>query len=112
MTNAKTKSYSWTLEPYQNHGKLWLKWSTDAPFRAQQGQLRVYSGDHFPTDPTHDMQAWTWDTSSETNIWNTRQNWGTGWYCAWIAEKPINGPYTYVIQAITDSDMGPDIAKK
>ncbi|MBX9268520.1 hypothetical protein [Chromobacterium violaceum] len=36
-----TKSYAWTLTAFQQHGNLWLRWSSTAPFRAQQGQIHV-----------------------------------------------------------------------
>lgn len=105
-----TNQYEWTLEAYENQGKLWLRWSTNAPFRAQQGQIHVYSGNTFPSDPQDDPEKWLWDTDSK-NPWNTGLTWGTGWHCAWIAEEPSNGPYTYVTRLITDSSMGPDIAR-
>ncbi|MEP0266873.1 hypothetical protein [Dokdonia sp.] len=106
-----TNQYEWTLEAYENQGNLWLKWTTDAPFRAQQGQLHVYSGNDFPSNPQDETKAWKWDTD-KNNPWDTGQRWGTGWHCAWIAEKPSNGPYTYVVKIITDSAMGPDVAKE
>lgn len=36
-------SFQWTLTAYEEQGNLWLKWSTTAPFRAQQGQISVYN---------------------------------------------------------------------
>ncbi|OEJ98734.1 hypothetical protein A8C32_05930 [Flavivirga aquatica] len=102
-------SFTWTLKAYEDQGNLFLKWHTDAPFRAQQGQIHVYKGNSFPSDPKKDTKAWTWD--DKNNPWNTKLPWGTGWHCAWIAEKPSNGPYTYVVKIVTDKSMGPNVLK-
>ena len=106
-----TEEYSWTLKAYENRGNLWLEWDTNAPFRAQQGQVHVYTGNDFPANP-HDETwvAWAWDT--QQSPLDTNLPWGTGWHCAWIAEKPDNGPYTYLVKVITDSTMGPNTARK
>ena len=106
-----TNEYSWELEAYENQGNLWLRSSTNSPFRAQQGQLHVYKDDDFPSDPQDDTKAWIWDTDKRASNWDTGLSWGTGWHCAWIAEKPSNGPYTYAVKLITNASMGPDVAK-
>ena len=108
---SATEQYQWTIAAYEERGNLWLKWETNSPFRAQQGQLHVYNNSSFPNNPQDDTKAWFWDTNSPTNTWDTGLPWGTGWYCAWIAEKPANGPYTYVVQTITDGSMGPNVAR-
>lgn len=100
-------TFSWNLEAYESQGNLWLKWSTNAPFRAQQGQIHVYKGG-FPSDPTKDTAAWAWDDKGN---WNTGLVWGTGWNCAYIAEAAPNGPYVYFIQLTTTNEMGPDVLK-
>jgi hypothetical protein len=99
-------SYSWTLNAFQSQGNLWLGWSTTAPFRAQQGQLHVYSSTDFPSDPTSNTKAWNWD--DQTSPWNTGLPWGSNWCCAWIAQKGSSGPYTYVVQLITTGLSHPD----
>lgn len=104
-------NFTWTLEAFEQQGNLWLKWSQTAPFRAQQGQIHVYSGDHFPSDPTKETKAWSWDNEHKPS-WDTGLKWGTGWHCAYIAEASPNGPYKYFIQLITTATQGPDIAKK
>lgn len=104
-------TYIWDLEAYEQQGRLWLKWSTNAPFRAQQGQIHVYKGTGYPSDPTKDTEKWSWDNEN-TGGWNTGLAWGTGWKCAYIAEASPNGPYVYMIRLTTSSDMGPDVAKK
>lgn len=103
-------TYTWTLEAFEQQGKLWLKWSTTAPFRAQQGQIHVYKGSSFPSDPTKDTEKWSWDNENKPS-WNTGLNWGTDWHCAYIAEASPNGPYVYMIKLITTGTMGPDVAK-
>lgn len=103
-------TFQWTLEPYEAQGNLWLRWSTNAPFRAQQGQITVYNSDYFPANPQDNVRMWTWDDSNNSP-WNTGLPWGTNWYCAYMAQKPENGPYAYVVQAITTKAMGPDVAK-
>lgn len=103
-------TFQWTLEPYEAQGNLWIKWSTNAPFRAQQGQIHVYDTNSFPTNPQDNTKKWSWDDQNNHN-WNTGLPWGTNWYCAYIAEKPSNGPYAYVVQTVTTKAMGPDIAK-
>ena len=95
-----SRSYTWTLTAYQNQGKLWLRWHTDAPFRAQQGQISVYNGNFFPSKPQDDRKVWSWD-NEHTGGWDTGLPWGSGWYCAWIAEASPNGPYKYAVQLVT-----------
>ncbi len=104
-------SYNWTLEAFEKQGNLFLKWSQDAPFRAQQGKIYVFSGDSF----SGPIAAWQWDfrgDSQSFSPWDSGLRWGTGWYCAYVAEAPSNGSYTPLVEIITDSTMGPDIAKE
>jgi hypothetical protein len=107
--SAIPATFTWQLTAFEYHGNLWLKWNTTAPFRAQQGQIHIYSGD-FPSNPTDNTVAWQWDNDSN-NGWDTGQRWGIGWSCAWIAQASPNGPYVYVDQVVTDTDMGPDAAR-
>jgi|SRR5580658_399590 hypothetical protein len=102
-----TGTYTWTLSAYQQQGNLWLKWSTTAPFRAQQGQIQVYKGIGFPPIGNQDTERWSWDNENNAN-WNTGLRWGSDWYCAWIAEKSPNGPYTYVAQLVTTGSSRPE----
>jgi len=94
-----TGTFTWTLTAFQQQGNLWLKWSTDAPFRAQQGQIHVYDRTEFPSNPQDHTKEWTWDDSNSP--WNTNLPWGTDWYCAYIAQASPNGPYKYLVQLIT-----------
>lgn len=105
-----TTKFEWNLEAYQKQGNLWLKWSTSAPFRAQQGRVYVYKGNNFPSNPTDDSKAWSWDNEHKPE-WNTGLPWGTGWNCAYIAEAPANGPYVYFMKLTTTSEMGPNVAR-
>jgi hypothetical protein len=105
-----TATFQWTLEPYESQGYLWLRWSTNAPFRAQMGQIHVYSSNYFPSNPQDDTRGWCWEDQHDHN-WNTGLPWGTNWYCGYIAEKPSNGPYVYVVHTITTKAMGPDVEK-
>ncbi|AOZ49290.1 hypothetical protein [Chromobacterium vaccinii] len=98
-----TKSYAWTLTAFQQHGNLWLRWSSTAPFRAQQGQIHVYDGTSFPSNPQDKTKKWTWDDAQNTP-WDSGLPWGSNWYCAYIAERPPNGPYAYVVQVITPQE--------
>src|SRR2546429_525173 len=93
-------TYNWTLTAYQERGNLYLQWSTTAPFRAQQGQISVYKGSSWPSNPQDDREAWTWDDFKNTP-WNTGLRWGSDWYCAYIAEASPNGPYVYNVRLIT-----------
>lgn len=102
-------TFSWSLEAYESRGNLWLRWSTNSPFRAQQGQIHVYNAG-FPSDPQKETKAWSWDNENNAN-WDTGQKWGTGWNCAYIAERSPNGPYTYFIKLTTTSAMGPNVLK-
>ncbi|GLH82336.1 hypothetical protein SSBR45G_72450 [Bradyrhizobium sp. SSBR45G] len=102
-TNPQTasKSFPWTLTSYEEQGNLWLKWTTGAPFRAQQGQIAVYNNG-FPADPQKDRKAWSWDNEHGGGSgWDTGLRYGSDWSCAWIAEKSPNGPYTYVVTLVT-----------
>lgn len=103
-----SNQYTWTLTAYQQQGHLWLKWSTNAPFRAQQGRITVYSGTNFPGDPTTNVKEWSWDNEHGGGSgWDTGLPWGSNWYCAWIAERSPNGPYTYVTTLVTTGASDP-----
>ncbi|QIG99208.2 MULTISPECIES: hypothetical protein [unclassified Bradyrhizobium] len=97
---TQSATHTWYLNAYQLHGNLWLSWQTTAPFRAQQGQIMVYSSQFFPSNPQDNVKTWQWDNIS-SNGWDTGLPWGSGWYCAWNAQRSPNGPYTYVVQLVT-----------
>ena len=98
----QSAQYTWTLTAYQQQGNLWLKWSTNAPFRAQQGQISVYKGSSFPSNPQDDRKTWSWDNEHGGGSgWDTGQVWGSGWYVSWIAEASPNGPYKYAVKVVT-----------
>ena len=95
-------SFQWTLTAYEEQGNLWLKWSTTAPFGAQQGQISVYNSSSFPSDPQKDRKAWSWDNEHGGGSgWDTGLRYGSDWHCAWIAEKSPNGPYAYALKLVT-----------
>lgn len=95
------ETYQWVLTAYEAQGNLWLSWQTNAPFRAAQGQIAVYSGQSFPANPQNDIRVQVWDTDT-TIPWNTKLPWGQDWYCAWIAQTgAFGGPYVYVVQLVT-----------
>ncbi len=100
-------TYSWTLNAFQQHGTLWLQWGTGAPFRAQQGQITVYNGTFFPSNPQSDVKSWNWDNYTNSP-WNTGLPWGSDWYCAYIAQASPNGPYVYNVQLITTGKSAPE----
>jgi hypothetical protein len=102
-----TKSYEWTLTARQQQGALWLEWSTDAPFRAQQGQIVVYQGTTWPQNAQDDVKASTWDDSNNSP-WKTGLPWGSDWYCAYIAQSPPNGPYVYNVRLFTTGGSDPE----
>jgi hypothetical protein len=110
MSSTTSPGYTWTLEAYEYHGNLWLKWRTTAPFRAQQGQIHVYNSG-FPSNPQDQTKEWTWD-NIPNSPWDTGLKWGIGWSCAWIAQtSPPNEHYVYIVKVVTDATMGPDVAK-
>src|SRR5262245_2608559 len=92
----QTGTFSWTVDLYELRGNCYLKWSTNAPFRAQQARICLYAGS-FPSDPTKAV-AWTWVDPGDPNPYDTGQPWGSGWCAALIAEAPPNGPYVYFVQ--------------
>lgn len=102
MTNKQTvqASYEWTLIAYESEGNLWLEWSTDAPFRAQQDQIHVYSGGWPKGDLSIPGAAWIW-ADQKNSPWNTGLIAGSDWYCARIAESAPNGPRVYVNKLVT-----------
>ena len=66
---------------------------TDAPFRAQQGQLHVYPpGSAFPSDPDGKAERWQWD--NEAHPWRVGVPWNRGRNIAWVAQQSPNGPNT------------------
>jgi hypothetical protein len=102
-------NFTWQLEAYEKQGNLFLKWSTNAPFRAQQGRVYVYKSG-FPSKPTDNAKAWSWDNEHKPE-WDTKLPWGTGWNCAYVAEEPSNGPYVYFIKLTTTKEMGSNVAR-
>jgi hypothetical protein len=46
VTNHQTdeKTYSWKLTTFKHRNNLWVKWVTNAPFRAQKDKIQVYDG--------------------------------------------------------------------
>ena len=105
-----TSEYKWNLIAFERHGKLWLEWSTNAPFRAQQGQISVYSGTSFPSNPQDGRQAWNWDNYSNSP-WNTELSWGADWFCSYIAQGSPNGPYEYNIKLVTKGKSNPEVRR-
>jgi hypothetical protein len=93
-------SWEWTLEAYQERGYLFFRWGQNAPFRAQQGQIRVYENS-FPANPNDRIRAWQWD--DQTQPWNTGLPWGSGWYCARVASvgNPNDNNYRYFLKLVT-----------
>ncbi len=95
------KSYEWTLTTFEKQGNLWLEWSTNAPFRAQQDRIVVFA-DGFPADAGGSSKAWTWaNSNSPSGGWDSGLTYGADWYCARIAEAAPNGPYQYVEKITT-----------
>jgi hypothetical protein len=47
------------LSAFEKQGNLWLQWSTNAPFRAQQDKIEVYANG-WPSNPDSNAKAWTW----------------------------------------------------
>ncbi|HEY9421745.1 MAG TPA: hypothetical protein VIW92_10045 [Thermoanaerobaculia bacterium] len=99
-----TGSFNWTVELFEQQGNCWLRWSTTAPFRAQQGKVCLYANS-FPSDPTQAV-AVTWDDVNQPNPFNTGQTWGSGWCAAYIAQASPNGPYVYFVQTAVTTTSG------
>ena len=100
-------SYTWTLTAFEQHGTLMINFDTDAPFRAQQGQISVYNTPTFPENPQDNRQIWSWDNPG-VSPWNTGQAWGSDWCVAWIAQAPPNEGYEYVVQLVTTGSSDPE----
>jgi hypothetical protein len=98
----ETRTFNWTVKLFERQGRCWLAWSTDAPFRAQQGRVCLYANS-FPSDPTNAV-SWTWDDVGQPNPFNTGQLWGSGWCAAYIAQASPNGPYVYFLQTPLTSE--------
>jgi hypothetical protein len=101
------QEFSWTIVAKEKRGKLVLHCDTDAPFRAQRGQICVYKGSEWPSNPEEDREAWGWD-NEKTPLWETGLPWGQDWYCAWTAQASPDGPYVYIVQLVTTGDFDPD----
>jgi hypothetical protein len=96
-----SKTYTWKLTTFEKQGNLFLEWSTDAPFRAQQDRIVVFENG-FPRDAGASSRAWTWaNSNSPKGGWNSGLNYGDDWYCARIAQAAPNGPYVYMEQIVT-----------
>lgn len=98
-------SYTWTIQAVNSNGMLHIATATQAPFRAQQGQIHVYSAqDGFPADPdTGKTQAWAWD--NDAHSWNTGLKWTAGMCIVWVAQKSANGPHTPLLKVVTSQPV-------
>ena len=101
------RTYTWSLTAFQRQGNLWIDFSSTAQFRAQQGQISVYNGTGFPSNPQDNRRIWSWDNPG-VSPWDTGLSWGSDWYCAWIAQSPPNEGYVYVVQLITAGASNPE----
>ncbi len=101
VPQVHTSRFTWTLRATNENGVLHIESGTDAPFRAQQGQIHVYSPQPgFPADPDRrQTQAWAWD--NDARRWNTGLPWAPGMCVAWVAEKSPNGPYAPFLKLVT-----------
>jgi hypothetical protein len=88
-------SYEWSLKLYEHQGRCFVAWSSNSPFRAQQGQIALYSNS-FPSTPTDRIVASVWD--NDPNPWDTGKIWGSGWCAAHLAQASPNGPYVYAVK--------------
>jgi hypothetical protein len=93
-------SWEWTFTAFNDRGYLCFRWGSNAPFRDQQGQIRVYEGG-FPANPNDRVRAWQWD--DQTQPWNSGLPWGPNWHCARVASvgNPNDNNYRYFLQIIT-----------
>jgi len=98
--------YTWGLRASQHHGNLYLEWSSNAPFRPEDGLITVYKNAEFPADPRDEVKKSISDTSTQ-EPWDTGLPWGSDWYCAYIA-KNLKGDYAYNIQLITMGASKPE----
>lgn len=105
------ESFDWKLEAFEQKGNLWLRWSTNAPFQAKNGKIRIYSGITFPSNPNSDNKK-TLSDKDKNGTWDTGLLWGTGWHCAWTAQQPDGKTTSYIVQVVTDNTMGPNVLKK
>ena len=92
-----TGTYKWNITIYEERGTCWIKWSSDAPFRPQQGRVCLYPG-AFPADPGQ-AEAWQWD--DQPSPFNTNKLWGAGWCAAWIGQQGVSQGYKYAYVAKT-----------
>ena len=95
--STKGAKFTWKLRIGDDNGKLILEGDTDAPFRAQQGQLHVYPlGSTFPSNPDGKAEKWTWD--NEAHPWHVGVTYRPGRNVAWVAQQPPNGPNTFFLK--------------
>jgi hypothetical protein len=91
------RQYTWTLTLFNQRGTCWIRHETNAPFRAAEGMVCLYSG-AFPRNPL-DAKERSWDDFNRPNPWDTGQLWGPGWCAAWIAQTgPVGSKYVYFVQ--------------
>lgn len=96
-----TATFTWKLRLGQDsNNKLILEGDTNAPFRAQQGQLHVYPQNmaFFPSDPDGKAEKWKYD--DQAHPWQTDVPWRQGRHVAWVAHKPANGPYALFVKHV------------
>jgi len=99
VPKTSSRTYTWTLKTTNKNGKLHIATETNSPFRAQQGQIHVYSAKQgFPDDPGGAL-TWAWDNDARS--WDTGLDYSHGLCVAWMAEKSPNGPYVALVKVVT-----------
>jgi hypothetical protein len=90
VPQVAAQSFTWTLKAINKNGILYVEATTGSPFRAQQGQIHVYSPeDPFPADPAGKARAWKWDNDAQE--WNTGLNWTPAWASPGSQRTPPTG---------------------
>lgn len=97
-SQSNEATFTWYLEAYEQEGNLFLKWSTNAPFRAQEDKILVYKNG-WPSNPDSSAETWNY-AEKDRSPWNTGLRWGSNWYCARIAQSN-SGSFVYVNQIVT-----------
>jgi len=89
------KAYTWKLRHAYSKELLIYDCDTDAPFRAQQGQIHIYPlNSHFTLPKAGHPEHSKWD--NEAHPWKTDIKSGVHRMAAWVAQKSPNDEYVVI----------------
>lgn len=102
---SRTESYEFEINLFEQRGKCCVSYNYTCGFRPQASQVALYEGD--PANPTQHV-AWMWADCvghlQPGQVWNTGQDWGSGWSAALIAQNCDGRTWVFVAKTPVTAD--------